>query len=263
MIFASSYIGIPRLLSILVLCVLATFTRTSGAQIADAVQAFDEGTRLLHEGDFVKALERFRRAEETGLASAGLYYNTGFAYYRLNESGEAVRYFTRASRLLPDDARITHNLAIVSARLTDRLSTLPTPIWKTAQQWLLGILSISALFVIGLILFLTAMTMLGLTILQIGHTSWYSRFLPTTLTLAVLFLVMALASTRWPAWPQEAVILSDVVSLREQPDPESVESMQIHEGLIVSTLSSVDGWTLVQLPNGARGWMEDNSLGAI
>ncbi len=228
-----------------------------------AIQAFDRGTSDLHAGRFTDALEQFHRAEETGLASGALYYNVGYAYYRLNQTGESVRYFSRAARLLPDDPRIKHSLGIISSRLPDSFSNLPAPIWKTGQRLLFQSVSTSTYFIIGLILYLITVVIIGLSIVDLGPVSWYARLRGVLGSMALILILIAVTATIWPPWPNEAVILAEEVAIHDQPDSESPSPIRVHEGLVVATLSSADGWTLVQLPNGTRGWLEAHDLGAI
>ena len=81
-------------------------TYSARAQDVDAVRLFDEGTAALMDGQFQDALRSFTAAEQSGWASGALFYNTGLAYYRLDELGQAIRYLEKARLLNPEDPRI-------------------------------------------------------------------------------------------------------------------------------------------------------------
>jgi len=233
------------------------------AQQVEATRAFDDGTRLLESGDFRGAVESFARAEDLGLVSGALYYNSGVAHYRLDQMGRAVQYFERASRLMEDKTHVEHSLDIVGARLVDRFSELPLPIWKRLQRSILSVASVNALMVSGVALFLIFCGVVLSNILGYWYGAWFRR---TRLLLgigAVLFLAAAFSSSIWPAYPPEAVVLVRETSIREQPDGESDAIERIHEGLVVGVVSEGGEWVLVQLPNGVRGWLEAADVGVI
>ena len=72
-----------------------------------------------------------------------------------------------------------------------------------------------------------------------------------------------MSSSVWPPYPQEAVVISEESALYEQPDSKSRELESVHEGLVVGVVSEGNDWVLIQLPNGARGWIQSIELGTI
>ena len=236
---------------------------TAFAQIAEATQVFDEGTRYLEDGYFREAVAAYNVAERLGLGSGALFYNRGVAHYRLEGIGQAVRYFERASRLLPDDPWIQHNLDIVAGRIIDRFSELPTPVWKRLQQRLISHLSVQALINVGLGLYFLFITLLIMKVRGSGQGRWFRRARAALAVIALSFLLVGFSSSIWPAYPTQAVILAREVSIHERPDADAAVTLIVHEGLVVSTVAWGEDWVLIQLPNGARGWVTAEGLAEI
>lgn len=256
-------IRLPLCKTLLIIIGLAILANPSDAQTVNATRAFDEGTRLLTQGDFRGAIEAYERAEEFGLGSGALFHNRAVAHYRLDEVGHAVQYLERAVRIEENDRFIQHSLDIVSTRLVDNFSELPLPVWKRLHRVVVGMVSDETQMVIGLGFYLIICLFVLMKLLGSWKGAWYRRIRVVSALAAVLFVGSALASSVWPAYPQEAVVIVDETILHEQPDSESRTLENVHEGLVLGVVSEGNGWVLVQLPNGARGWVPSFELGTI
>jgi tetratricopeptide (TPR) repeat protein len=250
---------------LLVLTLLSTFllSGTASAQVAEATQAFDKATLALNQGAYTEAIAKFDDAEAEGLASAALYYNRAIAHYRLEQIGEAVRYFRRALAIDPDDARIRHSLSIVTARIEDQFSELPAPIWTRLQRLIVSVVPVNGLIITGLLFYLGLMSLLFVRIKRIAENDWLRRLRYICGTGALLLLFAGFSSALWPPYPSESVVLVDELIVYDQPDADAQVRERVHEGLVVSTTAAADGWTFIQLPNGAQGWTSSEGLGAI
>ena len=113
---------------------LATILVTPGAsgQIIDATRAFEEGNQMYSRGTYHEALEQYNKALSHGYTSGALLFNMGNAYYRLDERGQAIRYYEKARLLLGDEPRLIHNLGLVQSQVSTPIASRPQPIW---QQW--------------------------------------------------------------------------------------------------------------------------------
>ncbi len=77
MIDRSPDIRLPLGKVLLIIIGLAILANPSEAQTIDATRAFDQGTRLLTQGNFRGAIEAYERVEEFGLGSGALFHNRG------------------------------------------------------------------------------------------------------------------------------------------------------------------------------------------
>jgi len=260
-LFHISAVAAGRFLIVLVFFLLPSIS--SFAQTVASTQAFDAGTRLLNSGDFRGAVASYEQVEEKGLGSIALFHNRAIAHFRLDEIGHAVQYLERASLISNDDPRVEHSLDIVLTRVVDTYSELPVPIWTRFQRVVLGVASGRQLMFTGIGFYLILCLFLFMSILGYWTGAWHRRIRVVGALVSVLLITMALSSSIWPAYPSEAVVLAKEADLHDQPDSDSEISDFIHEGLVVGLISEGDDWALVQLPNGARGWILTRQLGAI
>lgn len=240
---------------------LYTSSTSSAQSVDDAVRHFDEGNIRYQQGDFYGAVTNYGRAAEEGFVSGALFFNMGNAFYRLDETGQAVRYYEKAAGLLPRSAELDHNLRMVREQSIDQFSRLPEPFWKSWWQAVVERFGSTTLFGIGMIFYLSVAAVLALRIRR-GQTPWRRRGLAVFASIAVVFLVAGFAASVQDQTSSRAVVLIDEVTLLETPEG-ARSDLEIHEGLVVNVLVNQDGWMEVRLPNGATGWVRSEALGLI
>lgn len=252
---------ISRALLLAVFLLLAPLP--SSAQDARAVQQFDEGTASLQDGRFRDALRSFEAAEATGWVSTELYYNTGLAYHRLDQLGQAIRYLERARSLSPEDARIQHSLSIAQSRQKDSFSVLPDPFWKSLHMSAARILPPSTAFWLGILAWFVFFGLLLGRLLFALDGDWFKRGRSVAGGLGAVLLIHALGTSAFSPFDVRAVVVEEEISLREQADPEAAEVVRVHEGLVVTREGSASGWVFIEIPNGTQGWIPESAIAGI
>lgn len=245
-----------RLFPLLLLAAAALAgARPAAAQSEAALAAFDEGTAHYRAGDYAAAAAAFERAAETGWMSGALYYNLGNAYFRQDEIGQAVRYYEKARRLLPDNEELRHNLELARARSEDAFSRLPEPFWRPAWERMLAAVGAGVLFVLGLVLYLAGLSIVGWRTWTGGRGAWSRRLASALLVPGLLLLGLGLAASYDRRPGQEAVVVVPETALRDAPDATEPAALQLHEGTLLRILRTEADWLEVRLPNGTRGWI--------
>lgn len=228
-----------------------------------AVQAFDEGNELYRTGNYRGAVDAYEAAVAGGYTSEGLFYNLGNAYYRLDQFGQAIRYYEKARLLAPENQELLHNLEIVEAQIVDKFSQLPEPAlvawWDTmvarnGGRWL---------FWIGFLFYLLAIGLVVYRIKSPQRNEWLRRGMSVAILLGIVFLAAAFWASKQSVETMRAVILSEEIELREMPDAQSNTELRIHEGLVVDVLQQNDVWLEVRIPNGTTGWVPADVVGEI
>lgn len=251
------------LLIVISLLFVLRFSAPVSAQIVEATRSFDHGTRALKQGAYSEAVAIFSEAESLGLGSVGLFYNRAVAHYRMDEIGQAIRYLHRARAMDPDNLKIQHNLSIVSARIEDQFSFLPPPVWKRLQRILVSVISVNAMIAVGLGLYVILSILIIIRIRHMEEDAWIRRIRHILVSLTVLFLLGGFSSAFWPAYPDQAVVIASEALVLEQPDSEATVTERIHEGLVVTMITRVGEWVLIQLPNGTPGWTRTDEIDTI
>ena len=233
------------------------------AQIESAVQAFDEGNELYRTGNYAAAVTAYDKAIAGGYTSEALYYNLGNAYFRLDQLGQAIRYYEKARLLAPENVELLHNLEIARAKQVDQFSQLPSPVWEVWWESMVATSGGRWLFWSGFLFYLMA---IGVAIYRIKiskRNPWLRRGMSVAILLGVVLLATAFAASVQSVDPMQAVILVDEVDLRDTPAEESTVETEIHEGLVVDILQRNNDWMEIRLPNGATGWVPVDIAGEI
>lgn len=246
---------------VLLLLALVPHDLVLAQEVGPAVNDFDEGNRRYSMGDFEGALDSYQRAINRGVASGALYYNMGNAYYRLDDIGQAIRYFEKARRIGPDRAELRHNLSIAREQTIDNFSRLPEPFWMPMWTSLVQSIGPTGIFLAGFFCYLVACLALFLWIRD-GQKPWRRRLATLGLIAAVCFVSAGFAASAEQMRAASAVVLAAESALYETPSGDSSD-LSVHEGLVVEIVSDSGEWTQVRLPNGTRGWLRSEDLGEI
>lgn len=249
--------------SFLLFLALAALPFAAVAQPTEAVPLLDAGHERFAAGDYQGAVEAYQQALATGYASAPLYYHLGNAYYRLDQLGQAVRYYERARRLRPDAPEIRHNLAMVRAQMLDQFTEAPKPFWLRWWEALVERVGAGPLFVGGLLLYLVAMALLGYRLWTRSRSDWLRRGLAVSLLVGGLLVVMGFAASYYDAHDRTAVVLADAVPLYNTPASDAESTRLLHQGTKLAILQARFDWLEVRLPNGVTGWIEAEAVGEV
>lgn len=225
------------------------------AQRAQAHQHFDAGNQAYAAGDYRGAVAAYEQALGAGYASGALYLNLGNAYYRLDEIGQAIRYYEKARRLIPDDPRLRHNLTIARARTVDSFSQIPPPFWRPWWNRLLIYVGALPFFIAAVMLLAVGAGAIAYRIRTGRRTPWLRRTRTLALLLGGLLLAVALAASLSHRLDRRAVVIEPIATLREAPEANAAEAVTLHEGTVFEVLDRQEGWVEARLPNGVTGWL--------
>ena len=233
------------------------------AQIAPAVQAFDQGNELYRAGKYQEAIDAYNKAIDEGYTSGALYYNMGNAHYRMDRLGEAIRYYEKARLLTPENEELLHNIKIAQTKTIDQFSKLPVPVWVSWWQSMTARTGGRWLFWTGLLFYVLAIGIVIYRMRTYSKNPWLRRARAASILLGIVLLSGAFVASIQSIETRQAVILVERTDLHEAPDAESMAELAIHEGLVVDVLQQRNNWTEIRLPNGAKGWVPAEVTGEI
>jgi tetratricopeptide (TPR) repeat protein len=229
---------------------------------ANPDQLFQEANRAYDQKDYSAAVDKYKTLLDSGTATASVYYNLGNACFRLGNLGEAIWSYRKAQRLSPNDRDLKENLEFARLYRVDKLAeaggffliefftSLPNRLGLTLLTWFV---TLCWWLVLG-----------GLFLLFICKKR--NRVILITLLASAVFLFW-LGISLWSGAKTEqktfAVVLASQSEAKSGPGEDYVSLFSVHQGLECEVEEEREGWYLVYLPNGTRGWVPSKSLGLI
>jgi len=249
---------------ILTLLVIFLFAREAVSQETGS-EKFNQGVTYFTSGSYKEALQVWTDIYNTGYRSAGLNYNIGNAYFKLNNIPNAILYYERAYLLDPSDEDINYNLQIARTFIVDRFQEIPELFFVKWYNVVSLFLSSNNWAKISIGSFILSLLLLSLYI----YSSRY-RHKVIGFWLAVFFFVLTLSSFAFTVRNKslvynshKAIISSPLVNGKSSPDNSGTDLFVLHEGTKVSIEDEVGEWFEIMLSDGNKGWVPVNSLSII
>jgi len=243
----------------LIVLLLMLFSFTAGAQ-NDAL--FNRATTFYNEGEYEKASENYFKIIENGEHSAAVYYNIGNCYYKLNQIAPSIYYYEKALLLKPNDREIKNNLAYAQNMTLDAFEPLPETSLSKLYKNITGLLSFDQwsyasvffvfLFILAYILFYYLRYSSHKRIAFIASI--------TSLFIAVFCFVLALVQFRDFEAEIPAIVFSEELIVKSEPNNRSSQAFLLHEGTKVYVLDELDDWKKIELKDGKTGWVPSNEI---
>jgi tetratricopeptide (TPR) repeat protein len=258
----------PIVLSgILLALFCATSAHAADTEIAASKDAtFRRGNDAYFHGRYQESVDAYEQVAALGVVSPDLFYNLGNAYLKASQLGPAIYNYERALDLDPsqDDVRFNLGVAREAARKKgeDRLAGVESqPFWmRLAGQvtvnwasWLfLGLY-------VALFALLIALHFVQPGFLRVGMWAGFAFLgIAAGLAGALLGARLYLADR-----VEQAIVLPDVVQVKEGPDPNYQSVFGVHAGLRVRITEKEQDWVRVRLANGLEGWVRERDLGRL
>jgi tetratricopeptide (TPR) repeat protein len=262
-----SFSGPIVLGSILVALFCATSAFAADTEIAASKDAtFRRGNDAYFHGHYQEAVDAYEQVVSLGVLSADLFYNLGNGYLKVEQLGPAIYNYERALELDPsqDDVRFNLGVAREAARKKgeDRLAGAEAqPFWMRVA----GQVTVNWASWIFLGLYVT---LFGLLIvlhfvqpgfLRVGMWSAFAFLGLATLVGGALLGARLYLADR----VEQAIVLPDVVQVKEGPDPNYQSVFGVHAGLRVRVTEKEQDWVRIRLANGLEGWVRERDLGRL
>jgi len=218
---------------------------------------------LYEKRDYRRAIAGYENlAARYKIQCMTLFYNLGNAYYKTNDLGKAVLYYTKAQRLAPRDHDVNTNLRVAQMRAGVTVHPEePSP--RTLGRKLLRLFSLFE----GVA---ASLTFRWLLMIFVVVTLFFGRkrryFVRSCVGLAVLFYG-CLGATMYKAYLQktypQGVILEKETPLRIKPTEDGPTQTVLRAGTAVQLRRRFNGWCRISSDDGDVGWIREDTLGEI
>jgi tetratricopeptide (TPR) repeat protein len=244
-----------KLIFLLALC----FSLSATAQNS---QVFEAANKAYAAGNYEEAITQYEQILENGQTSAALHYNLANSYYKLNRVAPSIYHYEKALQLQPGDEDVRNNLNFARNMAIDAIGeeeqTGFRGIFETstaafsASGWGWVAIFCMLVFVVFFLVYYFSNKTLVKRLLFIG---------------AMFFLVVAISSAVVAATKQSfnqernyAIVFSEEVQIKNEPSPRAEDAFLLHEGAKVKITENFQDWVEIELPNGSRGWLEEDNL---
>lgn len=249
----------------LILLIISYAARVTAQPDTDLTKQYMEGNQLYAAGKYEDALSKYLGLKEQNLRSGELYYNIGNAYYKLNQLGEAILYYERALKYLPQDEDLLTNLQLARLSIPDKITPLPELFYERYWRSFTYLLTFSAWKTIAYALYLLLGIWLALRII------FRSRIV-RTLSKTVIFILfigaflcfwISISMSRDRESADTGIILAADVNIRSSPADEGTALFSLHEGTKVWIKRRSEGWSEIRIADGKTGWLPQESYEVI
>lgn len=224
----------------------------------------DSAKNAYSKGDYKEALALYDSVNRTQ-TSAGLLFNIGNCWSKLDDTPHAILYYERALRAAPGAEDIQANLDQARTKVTDRVNELPGftlgSLWDRLQggtdvdQWarrsLWACVITALLLAASLFMRQAAMKRILLSLGALG------------LVLTACAIGLAAYRVHEADSREEAIIMQPKVDILGEPHEGSTTLFILHDGTKLRVLKEQDGWSEVKLSNGSVGWVKRSALETI
>lgn len=223
---------------------------------------FEKGNQLYAKAQYQQAVQTYQQILHDGYKSAAIYFNTGNAYYKLDDMASAILYYEKARKLAPNDKDISINIQFANLKVADKIE--PQPEFFVTRWWHSFILILSAntlsilsdLFFLGGFLFLIAYLFTNWIIVK--KISFYTGILSILIGLVSVF--MANRQIDYFNTHHQAIIFNNSVIVKGSPDVNAKPLFVMHEGTKVDVNQKNGNWIEIELPNGNSGWITADNV---
>jgi len=215
------------------------------------------------QNNFDSAIEGYRLLLEHGIRQPEVYYNLGSAYFKNDQLGMAIAAFRHCLKINPSFKLAQENLDYVRKFTIDKVEKRDRGFMLDIWYGLAEILPPEGHFIFTIAVFWVLCLIITLLLLGFGKKELLI-YLLILLTVVFIFEVVITnfvidetINTRW------GVITVVSAELREGPGEDFGKIFTGHEGLEFKILSWRQGYYLVELANGLKGWIQEITLTEI
>ncbi|QTE21464.1 SH3 domain-containing protein [Polaribacter cellanae] len=208
-------------------------------------------------GQFEKAIEKYKKIESKNVISSELYYNLANAYYKLNKVGPTIFYYEKALKIDPLNEDVNNNLIFAKRLALDNIEETPKTVFQKFNTNYLQKLSYNQWAIIVVVLSLVASLLFLLFYFAYSPRKKRAYFTTSIISFILLIATLFITYSQYNLAKntKEAIIFAEKTEVRNAPTLNSEKVFTLHEGTKVFVLDAVDNWKKIKLADGKLGWI--------
>lgn len=222
-------------------------------------EGFENANNLYEAGKYTEAIELYKTYSNEEINSPEVYFNLGSAYYKIDSLAQSIYYFEKAKLLSPNDMDLQHNLALAYGQQSDDIDKFPELFIVAWIKKIASFLSTNTWLISAIVLFWLCLLLFYLRGRHNGFlfskNKWTIPFIA-----GLISLLFSWANYHYQSSVQSAIVMQQTVKIKNKPNRTASNLFEVHEGLKVDIIDSVDDWHQVKLSDGTEGWMSKKSI---
>ena len=226
-------------------------------------QEEDSARVMFERGEYNHALVVWSEMIASGNASAALYYNMGLAYSALNQTGQAIMNFEKASRIKPGNAEILEAIKFEREKILDAAIPVKPFFLKVWYQQLVMLFRPGIWAMLGLLLLSVALAQLLFRWKNV-LPDWKDQLAQKRIWFAAALLMLILAGLSYTElYRTNEGIIMETCAFHQAPAEESPVIIELGPGEKVVVTDQIGDWLNVYLVNQEAGWVHNNCVEII
>lgn len=221
---------------------------------------WNEANSAYDKGDYERAIQSYLSLIDGGMISGELFYNVGNAFYKAGKIGAAIGYYRMALKINPSLTVCEENLRFVRNQVVDKVELQPRGILHDIWFAVVSFQRADFYLVTSAILFWFSIAVLSLIMLAARYKRRLIYLLIISGSLLIMTSVVTASAIRQEQRQRPGVIVVPSVELLEGPGKEFGKLFTCHDGLEFNIMSLRQGYYLVELANGLKGWIPADAL---
>ena len=228
----------------------------------EASEAFEAANQAYADGNYRQAARQYNEILENGQTSAALHYNLGNAYYKLDQIAPSIFHYEKALQLNPGDEDILNNLEFARNMAIDAIQKGEPKGFLNVFDETTSAFSPEGWGWVGI--FCIVVFVIFFLVYYFSNRSTVKRILFIS---GMFFLLLSISSVIIAVTKQNirqnsafAIVFSEEVEVKSEPNVRSSEVFMLHEGAKVKITENFQEWVEIELPNGSQGWIPESEV---
>ena len=224
---------------------------------------FNMANNLYDAEQYDSAKTYYQKIIESGINNDMVFYNLGNVYYRLNKPGLARLHYEKAALLNPSNTDVTANINFINKAIIDKLPQYETTALDLFLQTVVSPTPLRNKLLTSFFLLLIISIMVSLSLFVPRKIRTALITVAVILSLPLLFISFSTGVTVYRLeTAKDAIVTAKSIDAKNQPHGSNV-LFTVHEGTKVSIRRSMEEWSLISLPHGVSGWVENQDITPI
>ncbi|MCU0499149.1 MAG: SH3 domain-containing protein [Anaerolineae bacterium] len=242
----------------MMLMLMMVFGLMCGLTAQDSLS--DQARQAYEAQNFAMAARLYEALIAQGQTNAENYFNLGNTYFELNDLGRALLNYQRAHRLMPRDAELSRNMALIRALRVDVQSEEGALI-DTFAAFTSGVMTTDELVLIVILLWSVFCGVLVVWQLRPIHP--YRTIALTVTGLLVIGAMLLIGRVYVERYRPQAVVIAFIAQAHSGPGASYPPLFTLYSGAELRAIGHESNWLRIILPDGRQGWMLRQDLGIV